>query len=91
MICLFIPVDVIEEVHELQALDVSKVRIQISDTCISVTVKPVLSDRINMTYFWLFRQVVAYCCMNVVQKAAGAFCATFSKKQPPVYSNVQVT
>ena len=23
----------------------------------------------NKTYFWLFRQVVAYCCMKVVQKA----------------------
>ena len=32
----------------------------------------------NKTYFWLFRQVVAYCCMKVLQKApAGAFCATF--------------
>ena len=54
-------------------------------------VKPVLSDHIKQDIFRLFRQVVAYCCIKVVQKAsagyccikvvqkahAGAFCATF--------------
>ena len=33
------------------------------------TVKPVLSDHIKQDIFWLFRQVVAYCCMKIVQKA----------------------
>ena len=32
------------------------------------TVKPVSSDHKNKTYFWLFRQVVAYCCMKVSLK-----------------------
>ena len=51
------------------------------------TVQPVLSNHIKKTYFWLFRLVVAYCCMKLVQKAPagrcrtllqeGAFCATF--------------
>ena len=36
-------------------------------------VRPVLSDHIKQDIFWLFRQMVAYCCMKVVQKA---FCAT---------------
>ena len=34
-----------------------------------ITVRPVLSDHIKQDIFWLFRQVVAYCCMIVVQKA----------------------
>ena len=37
--------------------------------------KPVFSDHIKQDLFWLFRQVVAYCCMKVVQKAP-VFCAT---------------
>ena len=52
-----------------------------------VTVKPVFSDPINI--FWLFRQVVAYCCMEVVQKASALL--SFSNKQLPVYSDCQVT
>ena len=35
----------------------------------SCTVKPRLSNHINKTYIWLFRQVVAYCCMKVMQRA----------------------
>ena len=38
-------------------------------------VKPVLIDHIKQNIFLLFRQVVAYCCIKVVQNA-GAFCAT---------------
>ena len=45
---------------------------QVSEREISHTVKPVLSNHIKQDiYFWLFRQVVAYCCMKVVQKALG--------------------
>ena len=53
-------------------------------------VKPVLSDHAKQDIFWLFRQVDAYCCMKVVQKA-GAVCATFiHDKHPPVYSDFHV-
>ena len=43
----------------------------------SNTVKPVLSD-IKQDIFWLFRQVVAYCCIKVVHELS-ALC---SKKEP---------
>ena len=42
-------------------------------SCVKVvmlyTVKPVLSNHKSKTYLWLFRKVVAYGCMKVVQKA----------------------
>ena len=44
----------------------------------SCTVKLVLIDHIKQDIFQLFRQVVAYCCMKVVQKApVRAFGTTF--------------
>ena len=49
------------------------------------TARPVFSDHKNKPYVWLFRQVVAYCCMKVVQKAHA-----FSNKQPPVSSDSHV-
>ena len=36
------------------------------------TVKPLLIDHIKQDIFWLFRQLVAYCCIKKVH-----FCATF--------------
>ena len=42
------------------------------------TVKPVLSSH-KKDIFWLFGQVVAYCCMKVVQEAPTvALCATLT-------------
>ena len=35
----------------------------------SSTVKPLLSGHIKQDTFWLFKPLVAYCCMKVVQKA----------------------
>ena len=57
------------------------------------TVKPVLRDHVKQDTFWLFRQVVAYCCMKVVQKASVELSAllSFVNKQPPVYSDFHVT
>ena len=45
------------------------------------TVKPVFSDHIKQTYFWLFRPVgECLCCMKVKQKAHALL--SFSNKQP---------
>ena len=41
-------------------------------TVFQCTVKPVLSDHVFQT-----RQVVAYCCVKVVQKAPAGSCVTF--------------
>ena len=47
-------------------------------------VKPVLSDHIEHIYFWVFRQVVAYCwTLSAI--------LSFSNKQLPVYSEFDVT
>ena len=61
-------------------------RILPSQLDIDYTVKPVLSDHIKQDIFWLLGQVVAYCCMKVVQKAELSALLSFSNKQTPVYS-----
>ena len=50
----------------------------------NITVKPVLSDHIKQDIFWLFRQVVAYCCMKVVQKSS---CRSFLRYFHSAISN----
>ena len=53
-------------------------------------VKPVSSDHVNQDILSLFRQVVAYCCMKVVQKAPQLL-LSFCNKHTPVYSDFHVT
>ena len=64
-------------------------RVYITRTCLHDAITAVLSDHIKQDIFGPFRQVIAYCCMKVVQKAPALL--LFSNKQQPFYGNSHAT